>query len=151
MTRFIYHIWTVFLCCVTVLVKDWHWRSHLGIGLAYKLKSPASAPKYPCALLIRKNGSLGELGHQRFLAFLVKDYICYIFAIVIRLSLEKIMCLNFARERIQKCDKENRECRWRQIKSMYRLYLDLVVTKLNYINCLNGWATKATNCATFRN
>ena len=67
-----------------MLVKDWHWRSHLGIGLAYKLKSPASAPKYPCALLIRKNGSLGELGHQRFLAFLVKDYICYIFAIVIK-------------------------------------------------------------------
>ena len=27
-------------------------------------KSPASAPKYPCALLIQKNDSLGELGHQ---------------------------------------------------------------------------------------
>ena len=43
--------------------------SHLGIGLAYKLKSPASAPKYPCALFIRKNDSLGELGHRGFLAF----------------------------------------------------------------------------------
>ena len=40
-----------------------HWRSHLGIGLAYKLKSPASAPKYLCTLFLRKNGSLGKLGH----------------------------------------------------------------------------------------
>ena len=58
------------------------------------------------------------------------------------------MCLNFVGERTQKCDKENREWRWRQIKSIYRLYLDLVVKKLCYINCLNAWAT---NCATFRN
>ena len=41
-----------------------HWRSHFDIGFAYKLKSPASAPKYPCALLIWKDDSLGELGHQ---------------------------------------------------------------------------------------
>ena len=55
------------------------------------------------------------------------------------------MCLNFVGERTQKCDKENREWRQRQIG---RLYLDLVVKKLCYINCLNAWAT---NCATFRN
>ena len=35
--------------------------SQLGIGFACKLKSPASAPKYPCALLLRKNGSLVKL------------------------------------------------------------------------------------------
>ena len=58
------------------------------------------------------------------------------------------MCLNFARERTQKCDKENREWRWRQIKSIYGLYLDLVVMKLYYISCLNGWGT---NSATLRN
>ena len=58
------------------------------------------------------------------------------------------MCLNFVRERTQKCDKEIREWRWRQIKSIYRLYLDLVIKKLYYINCLNGWTT---NRATFRN
>ena len=58
------------------------------------------------------------------------------------------MCLNFVGERTQKCDKENREWRWRQIKSIYRLYLDLVVKQLCYISCLNAWAT---NCATFRN
>ena len=38
--------------------------SHLGIGLAYQFKSPASPPNYPCALFIPKNDSLGELGHQ---------------------------------------------------------------------------------------
>ena len=53
---------------MTVLVKDWHWRSHLGIGITYELKSQASAPMYPCTLLIRKNSRLGELGRQRFLA-----------------------------------------------------------------------------------
>ena len=52
-----------------MLVKDWRWRSHLGIGLPYILKSPFSAPKHPCALFILKNGSLGELGHQWFLHF----------------------------------------------------------------------------------
>ena len=62
--------------------------------------------------------------------------------------LEDIMCLNFVEERSQKCDRENREGRWRQITSIYRLYLDLVVKKFYYINCLNTWAT---NCATFRN
>ena len=58
------------------------------------------------------------------------------------------MCLNFVGERTQKCDKENREWWWRQIKSIYRLYLDLVVKKLYYINCLNVWDA---NCAFFRN
>ena len=58
------------------------------------------------------------------------------------------MCLNFVEERTQKCDRENREWRWRQIKSIYWLYLDLVVEKLCYINCLNAWAT---NCAIFGN
>ena len=116
-----------------MLVKDWHWRSHLGIGPAYKLISPASAPKYPCTLFIRKNESLCELGHRRFLG---------------RLSLEKIMCLNFAGEHTQKCDREKRERLWHQVKSIYRLYLDLVVKQFHYINSLNTWAT---NFATFRN
>ena len=43
------------------------------IGLADILKSPFSARKYPCALLIWKNGRLGELGHRWFLAFFVVD------------------------------------------------------------------------------
>ena len=58
------------------------------------------------------------------------------------------MCLNFVGERTQKCDKENREWRWRQIKSIYRLYLDLIIKKLYCINFLNALAT---NSATFRN
>ena len=61
------------------------------------------------------------------------------------------MCLNFMEERSQKCDRENREWRWRQLKSIYRLHPDLVVKQLCYIGYLNAWATKATNCATFRN
>ena len=62
--------------------------------------------------------------------------------------MEKIICLNFVEERTQKCDRENREWRWCQIKSIYRLHLDLVVKQLCYISCLNACAT---NCATFRN
>ena len=62
------------------------------------------------------------------------------------------MCLNFVGEHAQKCDQENREWWWRQIKSIYRLYPDLVVNsmllKKHYTNCLSAWAT---NCATFRN
>ena len=33
--------------------------------------------------------------------------------------LEKTMCLNSVGERTQRCDKENREWQWRQIKSIY--------------------------------
>ena len=65
-----------------------------------------------------------------------------------RLFMEKIMCLNFVEERTQKCDRENWEWRWRQIKSFYRLHLDLVVSQLCYNSCLNAWTT---NCANFRN
>ena len=54
------------------------------------------------------------------------------------------MCLNFVEERTQKNDRKNREWQWRQIKSIHRLHLDLVVKQLCYINCLNTWAT---NCA----
>ena len=62
--------------------------------------------------------------------------------------MEKIISLNFVEERTQKCDKESREWRWYQIKSINRLHLDLVVKQLYYIICLNAYAA---NCATFRN
>ena len=58
------------------------------------------------------------------------------------------MCLNFVGERTQKCDRENQEWLWRQTKSSYRLYLDLVVKQLCYISCLNAWTP---NYVTFRN
>ena len=54
------------------------------------------------------------------------------------------MCLNCVGERTQKCDKENRESWWRQIKSIR----NSILIKQHYINCLNAWAT---DCATFRN
>ena len=47
--------------------------------------------------------------------------------------------------RTQKCDRENREQCWRQIKKIYRGYLHLVVNGLPCVNCLNA---RATNCAT---
>ena len=56
------------------------------------------------------------------------------------------MCLNSLGQRTQKCDRENQVLRWRQIKSIYRWYLDLVVKHLRSINCLNAWDTI---CATF--
>ena len=60
--------------------------------------------------------------------------------------MEKIKCLNFVEERPQQCDRENRV--WCQIKSKYRLQLDLAVKQFSYISCLNACAT---HCATFRN
>ena len=56
------------------------------------------------------------------------------------------MRLNSVGERIQKCDRENREGQWRQIKSTYRWHLNLVAKRLRFINCLNAWAT---NCVFF--
>ena len=44
-------------------------------------------------------------------------------------------------ERAQKCDRENREWRGRQIKPVHMWYLDLVVKCLGFIDC--------TNCTTF--
>ena len=37
------------------------------------------------------------------------------------------MCLNSVGKRTQNCDMENREWNWRQIKTVYMWYLDLVV------------------------
>ena len=54
--------------------------------------------------------------------------------------MEKIMCLNFVEESTQKCHRENQEWQWCQIKSIYRLHLDLVVKQLCYNSCLNAWA-----------
>ena len=54
-------------------MKDWRWKSYLGIGLTYKLKSPVSAAKYIFGVLLQKNDSLGELGHQGFLALLMVE------------------------------------------------------------------------------
>ena len=56
--------------------------------------------------------------------------------------------LEFCGGTYSEVDRENREWRWCQTKSVYRLHLDLVVKQLCYISCLNAFAT---NCATFRN
>ena len=58
---------------MTVLVKDWLGESYIGIGLTYKLKSLVSPAKYIFGLFLRKNGSLGGMGHQGFLALLMVE------------------------------------------------------------------------------
>ena len=45
------HAWTVFWCSVLVLVKDWHWRLLLGIGLAIWVYLLVFAAKYCCVVL----------------------------------------------------------------------------------------------------
>ena len=65
-----------------MLVKDWRWKSYLGICHIYKLKSPVSAAKYLSDVFLQKNYSLGEMGHQGFLALLVVDYACFMFVTV---------------------------------------------------------------------
>ena len=53
---------------MTVLVKDWHWRWLLGMGLANWLQSLV-LPQYCCSVYFRKNGSLGD-----FYSLLVVDW-----------------------------------------------------------------------------
>ena len=40
------------------------------------LKAPVLATKYVCGVFLQKNRCLGELGHRRFIVFLVVDWIC---------------------------------------------------------------------------
>ena len=47
------------------------------MGLANWLKSPVLV-----SVFLQKNGNLGELGHQEFIAFLVVDWVCYRFVTV---------------------------------------------------------------------
>ena len=56
---------------MTVLVKDWHWRSYLDMGLAYWLKSIILAVKYPCGVFLWKHGS------QKFISFLLVGWVRY--------------------------------------------------------------------------
>ena len=39
----------------------------------------------------------------------------------------------------RKCDRENWECQWHQIKLIYSLNHDLIVKQRCYFNCLNAW------------
>ena len=97
---------------------------------------------------LRKNSSLGELGHRDFQAFLVLEQFCYIFVTVREAAFREEYVLEFCGERTQKYSRENRAWRWRQINSIYRWYLDLVLKRLCCINCLNA---QDTNCATSSN
>ena len=47
------------------------------MGLANWLKSPVLV-----SVFLQKNGNLGELGHQEFIAFLVVDWVYYRFVTV---------------------------------------------------------------------
>ena len=52
------------------------------------------------------------------------------------MRLDKVVCLKYVGERSQRCDRENQEWRWRQIKPIYTWYLELAVRRLRCINCL---------------
>ena len=86
----------------------------------------------------RTKCTLGESRHRGFLGFLVVDNICYIFLTVRQAAFGETMRLHSVGKRTRKCDRENREGRWRQIKSIYRWHLDLVTESLRCINCLNA-------------
>ena len=47
------------------------------MGLANWLKPLVLAAKYSCGMFLIKNECLGELRNQKFIAFLMVDWICY--------------------------------------------------------------------------
>ena len=52
------------------------------MGLANWLIFLILATKYPQGVFLRKRDSLSELGYRGFIAFLVVDWVCYIFVAV---------------------------------------------------------------------
>ena len=103
------HDWTVFSFCITALVKMWHWRSHVDIGLANLLKSPVLF-----GMFLQKNGSLGWLGHQGFTILFVVNSVCYSFVTV--------SCVAYGEDcRLKFCDGMCSEVwrgkRWRRCQS----------------------------------
>ena len=54
------------------------------------------------------------------------------------MRLEETIGSNSVGECSQKCDRENRQWRWRHIKSTVWWYLDLVVKRFHRPNCLNA-------------
>ena len=72
------HALTEFWCCMTVYERL-TLEVVLTYGLANWLKSVVLAAKYPCGMFLQKNNSLGELRHQRFIAFLLVGWVCYSF------------------------------------------------------------------------
>ena len=75
--------WTLTWCCVTVLVKYWHWRSYLDIGLVnwlkllFWLQSTLVVGSYG-----KKEAILGWLWLQGFIGFLVVYWACKRFVTV---------------------------------------------------------------------
>ena len=59
---------------MTVLVKNWHWRSYVDMSHTNWLKH-----QFFFCVFLQKNGSLW---HQGFIALLVVNYVCYIFVTV---------------------------------------------------------------------
>ena len=77
------------------------------------------APEYTCGVFFQKNGSLGELEHQELIAFLLVDWVlqsrdCKEGGVAFGQDCGLKLCGECA----QKCDKENQEWRWRQIKAI---------------------------------
>ena len=52
------HIWTIFWCWATVLMRNWHWRSYLGIGLSNLSKSQFFDCKAPLRCVLTEKEPL---------------------------------------------------------------------------------------------
>ena len=114
------YAWTVFCWWVTVLVKDWHWRSFLGFNLKNWLSSLVFVAKYCRSEFLWKNGSLGD-----FYSLLVVDWVCYRFVTVKGIAYGAVYSLGF-------CGRPCSEM-W-QGKPSVRSYQ---VNHLDCIKCLN--------------
>ena len=68
-------------------------------------------------VFLQKNGSLGELRHQRFVVFLV-DSVCYSFMTIKGVAHGEEYGLNSVQKRAWKCDWENNRSGLRSNQSM---------------------------------
>ena len=90
---------------------------------------------YSCGMFLRKCGSLGELRHWGFSAFLVVYLTCYIFVTVKEVTFGEGYVLEFCGGTYSEVWQGKSREAVPQIKSVYGWYLDLVVKCLRCIKC----------------
>lgn len=108
--------WTVVWCCVTVLVKYWHWRSYLVMCLwnwhkawFWVVNTFVMCFMEKCHLLC-----IGEM--RVYITLLVVHWLSYRFVIAGGVCLGKAMKLNSAGKSPQKCHREKQEWSLHNVK-----------------------------------